>query len=368
MMPSGALAGLLLPVWLLVCFLSPVAVGLSIVDGHGSARENQRKKRLGRMGLDGHVSADPGEDFDDAGLFGPYEGGPFDGEPDTHVYAFEGKQGLHRRYPNFPRSSHVAIVLRGAIMRNSHDKKQACLHGTIAGSHPDDPELADALVKKFGFDVWSDTHALTEQQKASESLVENVIAPLEQAGNTVDVILTDHDNCPFTYNVATWIGDSEEHPRVKVVSTQSVDDNRGEQRRNLLFALDALANYSGGKRRVAAEYNYVFILRHDTVWTKPMSEWPEADFSKVLFPYKCPLKGVHDLFTLMPASYFDSYYKIVYSGIECFQGADGHQCLRAMVRQEGEDSVSVAMHYDPKKTKFEPEVFWRTYGKPRQTC
>jgi hypothetical protein len=363
MIPPGALAGLLLAVLLPVCFLSPVAVGLSIADGHGPARENERNERLGRMALDGHVSVDPGEGFDDAGMFGPYEGGPFDGEPDTHVYAFEGDHRSSKSHQNnFPRSSHVALVLRGAIMRNSHHKDEACAWGHIKNESGDTLEDGTS-------NIYLDTHALREQEKATKSLVENVIVPLEQAGNTVDVIVTNHDNCPWIYHVAAWIGDSVEHPRVKLVSIQPMDESHVDQKGNVLFVLDTLANYSGGKRNVAAEYTYVFIMRHDTVWEKTMSEWPEADFSKVVFPYKCPRNGgVHDLFTIMPSSYFVPYYNMVdQSGTTgCFQGNDGHQCLKAMVGWRGENSVSVAIA--DQKTKSEPYDFWHTYGHPRQVC
>jgi hypothetical protein len=181
------------------------------------------------------------------------------------------------------------------------------------------------------------------QKNATDSMVENVIVPLEQAGNTVDVILTDHD-CPLTRELATWIGDS----RVKLVSSQSPDLDF-EQQHNLFYALGELARYSRAtgtdlEEGVAIKYSHVFLLRHDTVWLKPMSEWPEADFSKVLFPYHCPNVGVHDLFTLMPASYFASYYKTIELR-ECFQGCDGHLCLQAMAKRAGEDSVDVAIHW-----------------------
>jgi len=339
MMQPFAQAGLIPAVLLAVCFFSPVAVGLSIAGGHGSARENE-------MGLDGHVRVDPGEDFDDAGLFGPYEGGPFDGEPDTHAYDFEA-HGARLQRVNFPRGSRVALVLRGASFRNHREKDKACMYSydhTVAGD---------------------DTRAFGLQENATKSLVENVIEPLEQAGNTVDVILTDHE-CVWTNTVAVWIGDSTEHPRVKQITTQSMKEGQGDQRDNLLFALDALANYTGGKRKVALEYAYVFIVRHDTAWTKPMSEWPDADFTKVLFPYHCPYKGSHDLFTLMPATRFESYYETIFSR-ECFYGNDGHLCLKAMGNKLGFSYVGVAMRYE-EKTKFEPFTFWHTYGRPRQTC
>jgi hypothetical protein len=333
-MPSGAQAGLLPAVLLSVCFFPPVAVGLSIAGGHGSARENE-------MGFDGRVRVDPGEDFDE-----PYEGGPFDGEPDTYAYDFETHEARFRRH-NFPRDSRVALVLRGASFRNHMKKDQACMYSydhTVAGD---------------------DTRAYGLQQNATESLVEKVIEPLEQAGNTVDVILTDHE-CVWTTTLAVWIGDSTEHPRVKQISTQPMEESQGDQRQNLLFALDALASYAGGKRQVPSRYAYVFVLRHDTFWAKPMNEWPDADFSKVLFPYKCPYAGNHDLFTLMPASYFQSYYETIVSR-ECFHGNDGHLCLRAMGKKEGANSVGVAMQYEA-STKFEPYTFWHTYGRPRQTC
>lgn len=339
MIPPGALVGLLPAVLLAVCLFSPGAVGLNIADEHGSARENERKKRLGHMGLEGRVSVEPDEDLDDG--FGPYEGGPFDGEPDTHVYDFEKEHLMisrRSRGHSFPRNVRVALVLRGASFRHKHSKQFWCLY--------DDLE-AQAL-----------------QKKATESLVENVIVPLEQAGNTVDVIVTDHD-CPLTRPggiLISWIGEQ----RVKVVALNEGAD----QNRNLLFALDTLAKYSDGVQGVAAKYSYVFVMRYDTVWMMPMNSWPEADFTKVLFPYKCPLwnpnrgNGVHDLFMLAPAQFFETYYKTVEKR-QCFQRADGHLCLDAMARYTGYNSVDVAIHYDANINTTE---FWYTYGKARAVC
>jgi hypothetical protein len=345
MIPPGALAGLLPALLLAVCFFSPIAVGLSIADG-----------------LEGRIGVDPGEDFE-KDLLGPWEGGPIDGEPpDTHVYDFENSPGdTQRRYQNFPRNARVALVLRGASFRNQKRKNVACLYSEEYGQDTNEER-------------GEDTHAFRLQRNATESLVEHVIMPLEQAGNTVDVIVTDH-HCPLTRKIATWIGDSAGHPRVKVVSSQPPDADV-EQRHNLMFALDELAKYSWVKGKdaadgVAAKYSYVFVMRHDTVWIQPVTAWPTADFSKVLWPYICGKWGAHDLFTVMPASYFGSYYKTLELN-ECFKGVDGHFCIHAMGKREGWDSVGVAMHWGNSKsgstTWDKPFDYWYTYGRSRHIC
>jgi len=350
-MPPGALAGLSTALLLAVCFFPPVAVGLSIADGLGRSHQ-----------------VDPGEDFE-KDLLGPWEGGPIDGEPpDTHVYDFEDPSKTSRRTPmprNFPRNARVALVLRGSSFRNQKHKNLACLYSEEYGQDTNEEH-------------GEDTQAFRSQKNATESLVENVIVPLEQAGNTVDVIVTDH-HCPLTRKIATWIGESTEHPRVKVVSTQPPDAGL-EQRHNLMFALDELAKYSAVKgsdaaEGVAAKYTHVFIMRHDTVWIQPITAWPAADFSKVLWPYICGKWGAHDLFTLMPASYFGSYYKTLELQ-ECFKGVDGHFCIHAMGKREGWDSVGVAMHWGNSKTAAQsgattwdkPFDFWYTYGRSRHIC
>jgi len=322
MIRPGALAGLFPAVLVAVFLFSPVAVGLSIADDHGSAQ--------------GRVRAGPDGDFDDG--LGPYEGGPVDGEPDTHVYDFEKKDIASplRSYRNFPRNGRVAIVLRGATFRSFQQKQMMCVPG--------------------------DAKAEQMQKDATQSLVSNVIVPLEQAGNTVDVIVADLDcNLTRTHIVHEWIGEQ----RVKALgqnANKSMDQNR-----NVKFALDLLANYSGGTEAVAAKYSHVFVMRHDTAWTKPMNGWLEADFSKVLFPFKCPWSTasnsvVHDLFFLLPAQYFKSFYGTIEQR-KCFFAADGHGCLQAMVWWRGEDSVDVAVHY-----REGVELPWYTKGKARATC
>lgn len=326
MIPDGVLAGLLPAVLLAVCSFSPLAAGLRIADDHSSARESE-----------GRVRVRPDEDFDER-LIGPYEGGPFNGEPDTHVYRFEKNVTTDaRRYHNFPRNGRVAVVLRGASFRNRDNKGVFCADG--------------------------DEQALKMQKAATESLVENVIVPLEKAGNTVDVIVTDHQ-CPLSRPggaLISWMGQ-----RVKAV--EQSDESR-DQNRNILFALDLLANNSGGTpEAVAAKYSHVLVMRHDTHWVQPMSDWLEADWSKVLFPFKCPgwkkRVGVHDLFALVPAEYYTRYYKTV-NLRHCFKGADGHDCLIAMVwHTQSEESVDTAVHYDGKNVTLP----WFTYGKARAVC
>jgi len=306
----------LLPAVLLAVCL-PVAVGLSIADGHGS---------------EGRVRVEPDGDVDD-GLMGPYEGGPIDGEPDTHVYDFEKDiPEFSRHYSNFPSNGHVAVVLRGASFRNFQHKQSWCLPG--------------------------DDKAESRQKEATLSLVENVIVPLEQAGNTVDVILTDHA-CDLTRSkLLPLIGEQ----RVKVF--EQSDESR-DQNQNIMFALDHLANYSGGVHEVENKYSHVFLMRHDTHWVQPMNEWVEGDFSRVLYPFKCPgWKAVHDLFMLVPAQYFWRFYK----GIDlrhCFEAADGHNCMQAMVwHTASEDSVGLAIHYGANGTWLP----WYTYGGVRSVC
>jgi len=316
MAPPGAQAGLLPAVLLAVCL--PVAVGLSIADGHGS---------------EGRVRVEPDGDVDD-GLMGPYEGGPIDGEPDTHVYDFEKDiPEFSRHYSNFPSNGHVAVVLRGASFRNFQHKQSWCLPG--------------------------DDKAESRQKEATLSLVENVIVPLEQAGNTVDVILTDHA-CDLTRSkLLPLIGEQ----RVKVF--EQSDESR-DQNQNIMFALDHLANYSGGVHEVENKYSHVFLMRHDTHWNKPMNDWSEADFSKTLFPFKCPGYGVHDLFFLVPATYFWRWYKSI-SLRQCFKGADGHFCMEAMVWHAGEESVALAVSYDSTHPEKISE-HWHTYGNGRPVC
>lgn len=324
MTPPGALVGLILTVLLAVCLFSPVAVGLSIADGR-----------------DSRVWVDPDENFDDADENSddgePYEGGPVDGEPDTHVYDFEKNvPGLSRRHnvSTFPRNGRVAILLRGTAFRNKNNQSRWCQEG--------------------------DNKSRRLQKLATLSLVEYVILPLEQANNTVDVIVTDHE-CPLSKPgglLVSWIGEQ----RVKVVETTEGRD----QSTNILFTIDLLSKYSGGSEGdVVAKYSHVFVMRHDTVFGKPLTAW-NADFSKVVFPFKCPgWNGAHDLFHIVPAEYFHRFIKTVDLG-QCFQGADGHLCLQAMVWHAGEDSVDTALQWRP--PPFNMTAFWYTYGRRRNFC
>mmetsp|Transcript_44781 Transcript_44781/g.128288 ORF Transcript_44781/g.128288 Transcript_44781/m.128288 type:complete len:322 (-) Transcript_44781:57-1022(-) len=319
---------------LLLCLFLPVAVGLHIADAHGHARERspERIRLEGRVGVQQHD--DPDENVSD-----PYEGGHFDGAPDTGIHGV-----------GFPSGGRVAIVLRGASFRGKggkYRKNASCVN---------------------------DTESLERQGRATDSLVRNVIARFERYGNEVDVVVTDRV-CNLTdERIVSRIG----RERVKMQSQNA----SGHQRTNIMWAIDQLRNYSaehgllGSEYRtsnrsyVAVKYNLVLILRHDTVWQVPIDQWPDADFRKVLFPYHCPYQeGVHDLFAIMPGPYLQFFYDALRWKM-CFGKQDGHNCMKGMVQQTNRSSVGVALRAPWAGGNKTLNVFdlWYTYGKKRQFC
>merc|ERR1719221_2315977 len=122
--PPSVLAGVPSAMLLVGFLFSPVAMGLHVADNHGNAQE---KYGLWRMGLEGRVKFDPHEDSD-GDLSDPYEGGYFDGEPDTDVDNVDDDFDdgdfetiwKHSHGVDFPKDGHVAVVLRGASFRGSY--------------------------------------------------------------------------------------------------------------------------------------------------------------------------------------------------------------------------------------------------------
>mmetsp|Transcript_80804 Transcript_80804/g.210794 ORF Transcript_80804/g.210794 Transcript_80804/m.210794 type:complete len:321 (+) Transcript_80804:136-1098(+) len=318
---------------LLLCLFLPVAVGLHIADAHGHARERspERIRLEGRVGVQQHD--DPDENVSD-----PYEGGHFDGAPDTGIHGV-----------GFPSGGRVAIVLRGASFRGKggkYRKNASCVN---------------------------DTESLERQGRATDSLVRNVIARFERYGNEVDVVVTDRV-CNLTdERIVSRIG----RERVKMQSQNA----SGHQRTNIMWAIDQLRNYSAEHNMlgsscgpsnsscVSVEYSLVLVVRHDTVWQVPIDQWPDADFRKVLFPYQCPKKGVHDLFAIMPGSYLQFYYDIL-KWKWCFGQDDGHDCMKGMVERTNQSTVGVALRAPWAGGNKTLNVFsmWWTYGKKRQFC
>mmetsp|Transcript_44778 Transcript_44778/g.128272 ORF Transcript_44778/g.128272 Transcript_44778/m.128272 type:complete len:350 (-) Transcript_44778:414-1463(-) len=343
----SSFAGLASVMLLVQCLFLSVAVGLHIADDHGYARERslERSRLEGRVGI--QQQADSVEDLSDT-----YEGGHLDGAPDSDVYdSATGDPQRRVGIPGigFPRGGRVAVVLRGASFRGKGGKTR----------------------KKVG--CVNDTESLERQGRATDSLVRNVIARFEHYGNEVDVVVTDRV-CNLTdERIVSRIG----RERVKMQSQNA----SGHQRTNIMWAIDQLRNYSaehgllGSEYRtsnrsyVAVKYNLVLILRHDTVWQVPIDQWPDADFRKVLFPYQCPKKGVHDLFAIMPGSYLQFYYDIL-KWKWCFGQDDGHDCMKGMVERTNQSTVGVALRAPWAGGNKTLNVFsmWWTYGKKRQFC
>ena len=211
--------------------------------------------------------------------------------------------------------------------------------------------------------------------------MQNVIERLEYYGNKVDVVVTDRV-CNLTgERIISRIGKD----RVNVHSQWA----GGNQRVNIMWAIEQLQNYSAqhnmlasscglsDTKCVAVKYSLVLVLRHDTVWTEPMDRWPQADFRKVLFPYKCPRIGVHDLFMIMPGPYLKFFYDAL-AKRTCFGAQDGHNCFKGIKQLTNKSSVGLVLRpplasemrqgRGRPRSELQIDIPWYTGGHPRAVC
>lgn len=259
----------------------------------------------------------------------------------------------------------VALILRGQAFRGA---------ASFASSGPS------------GLRGCSPYADLEEQIEATQSLISNLIRPLESSpcGNSVKVFLSEcslRSGCPLVKRLHDLLGK-------KVVASQTQCES-ANQPRNMRIALELFKMHAedGVSRRFRASlpstsasvitaYDLIIITRHDVLWRSPITLWSHANFSTMSFLGGCeprcagceriscshcpdstspgsrfggpPSRCVQDMLHMMPGRSFATFDTAVGSK-GCFDGSNkgsGHKCLRAVESFLGESTTALVLPLD----------------------
>jgi len=172
------------------------------------------------------------------------------------------------------------------------------------------------------------------QLNGTRTFRKNVIAPLEELGNRVDVFYI-VETCEMQDELLTVLG-------ANVKNTQYLaKTNNGTQKGRILTSLQFVRDSVGPGG--VNQYALFLMVRVDQVWLRPLTNW-KADWS--LFNFASPCSGtepgftkdnpcVNDAFYTMPGRAFETFaeavdtcYLVKVTGARA--GGDGHHCKKQM--------------------------------------
>lgn len=234
-----------------------------------------------------------------------------------------------------PHNSNVVILLRGETFREEeHGERFSC-----------------------------NEFARPSQLNDTISVVQKLIEPLEQFGNKVDVVVTDHP-CPLTKEVIEIYGK-------RVVASASFQT--AGQAENMRRALDTLNAKCGDAEEVSEKYDYVLVLRHDARFVLEFDDW-KADWSTINFFARCEDTAakayggdncVWDTLHVVPGKFYDIFNRVIgcerevvtvdgeKRAFQCFsEGHDpnghGHACYYPMLAalQETDKKAKLGLIFD----------------------
>jgi hypothetical protein len=184
------------------------------------------------------------------------------------------------------------------------------------------------------------------QQTAWESLLAQVIKPLEDLGNTVEMV--------YASPPCELEGGLPDKLFGKRIIQRVVNDAKAGQGNNFRQALDEINSKHDGAEKLGSEYDYVMVTRHDTIWKERSLEKWRAKWSSFNFVQRCEMRagcgGVNvctgDIFHMMPGNLYPAFdaavgnfitgYSTAYPTLYCFarRVADsGHGCLPVIKRE-----------------------------------
>ncbi len=145
--------------------------------------------------------------------------------------------------------------------------------------------------------------SIDKQLSVAQSIMENIVQPLEQENKRVDIYFSETSNCMYNDKLVDMYG-------ARIVATNfETSKNQGE---SVHGALDLYEN--GGQLA-----DTVIMLRHDNLIKKDIREWT-IDQNKINFLAKCEKSNnaniwgshcVHDAIHVVPQSQFATFKNIV---------------------------------------------------------
>jgi len=227
---------------------------------------------------------------------------------------------------NLPQNGRIAILVRGQAFRS--------------GTYSKSCELK-----------WQN-----EQHEATDSFIRNIVEPLENNGNKVDLFILNGDTkCKEAFqSLITKYGN-------RIVSVMEVDTrNQGD---NMRKTLNQFKDKVGSPDEIAKQYDVVMIVRHDTIWKTNIDSWPTADFNKFNFFSLCEAGGrrgmdhcVNDILHMMPAASFNEFDSVI-GQPNCFPDFGhgyGHGCWRYIADKIDERQMTFITDWVPADTIRSP--------------
>jgi len=206
-----------------------------------------------------------------------------------------------RRAVGLPIEGSVAVVFRGETFRCGHESPRCS-------------EIARDI-----------------QLNATGTFLANIVAPLEDAGNRVDIFLAT-SSCEANDLILALLG-----PRVKA---HAFIPMRPEENQTT-GVMDSLELFRTAAGAAASTYDLVFVVRPDLIWMRPLTSWT-TDFSLFNFPGRCGAGGdpdcVSDTFYTMPGNAFGAFDTVaskVFKGKSGGHKTQGHSGKGLIIKQLG---------------------------------
>lgn len=156
----------------------------------------------------------------------------------------------------------------------------------------------------------------------TQSFKSNVLEPLEDNDNEIDIVITDVP-CAYNDELVELLGKK----RVAKVA-EFISATQGDNMRQAMDVFNGTLDIE--------TYDLVIIVRHDLVWQVPISDW-NVDFQNFIFLAHCEHNPVvktvdgefcvFDHIQFMPGKLFEVFHEVV-SEKQCFINLHGHDCFR----------------------------------------
>ena len=242
----------------------------------------------------------------------------------------------------WPSNSSIALLLRGQAFRDRNAVSHAH-HESRRGTRPPHSGSCEA-------------HTTQRQLSQGQSLVHNVIRPLEERGNRVDLFVTETSgSCALVPQLLRVFGTH----RIVASDTASVVRSQFQSIRRCVDQFKA--------HRVGTEaYALVLITRHDLSWRRAITR-TAADPAKFNFLSRCEVKAVddcvNDAFVSLPGrgDFFGTLDSVIGSA-HCFNpnassqqpDSTGHFCGNYLRQTHGRECIAFLTDWRPMRRVTDP--------------
>ena len=219
-----------------------------------------------------------------------------------------------------PHGSHIAILFRGQAFRQGGSHAAACQESRVS-----------------------------DQLGMTQSVLDKIVLPLEQASHTVDIYLVESSNCTLLERIAGLLGGTRVRFQESFKGTKQKDG-----------VLKALQDFRSNTLHKPELYRVIIMMRFDLTFKSHIYEWPTVDFDAFNFFSRCEkglsFRCVSDVMYVLPGEYFAAFQSMIGRG-DCWSGsrpASGHHCFEQAVAAFGFKHVRYVTDWRPNKIMREP--------------